>query len=131
MKLKKVLYELYDSEVQGILSQRERKSHNLDREIRLEGEADKVIYIFWDDERVQFCVGFDDNRRYQSDPESIIEVTQWPLWKGFIGKEITIKFVEPDNELIELTDGSHWLYFWAGGEGGSDFLSVSIIPPKP
>lgn len=60
-------------------SVRKKKLHEIDGEIRLEGETGDVININWNEKPVRFCVGFNGERWNQTEPETILEVTQWPI----------------------------------------------------
>ena len=129
MKLRNIEYELYESEYDYVSNMSNSKLNELDREIKLEFDNGKIIYIYWTDEPVQFCVGFGENRSYITKPEKTIETTKWKLWAPFIGTNIDIKYTEKDHEMIELSNENHSLFLWAGGENGSDTLCVSSEKP--
>lgn len=130
MKLDNVIYELYDSEYEYALGLSNSIKHELDREVRLEFDDDTVIYVHWSDEPIQFCVGYKSTRAYSTEPEKTINVSGWAMWLPFINKEINIAYIEDDNEMIEISAEKNSLFFWAGGDTGSDTLSISAQKPK-
>ena len=130
MKLNKVIYELYDSEYEYAMGLSDSEKHELDREVRLEFDDDTVTYVYWSDEPIQFCVGYKSTRAYSTEPEKIINVSNWPMWQPFINNEINIAYIEDNNEMIEISTKNNSLFFWAGGNHGSDTLCVSTQKPK-
>jgi hypothetical protein len=81
MKLKRVIYELYEIDFGNLKGQSDSESHEIDREIYLEFETGEKFYFSWCSEPVQYCIGFKSERFNVNEPEHVIDATNWKVWR--------------------------------------------------
>lgn len=85
MKLKRVIYELYDIDLVTLHDQLEW--HEIDREICLEFDNGCRKYFSWCNESVQYLVGIQDHRFNVNEPDHVIDASEWIMWAGLIGSK--------------------------------------------
>ncbi len=130
MKLKRVVYELYDADMQSL--SKDDDWHELDREISLNFEGDKKIYISWCDTPVQFCVSYQDSRFNRNEPDHHIDVSSWRIWQNLIGFDLKLLYLEESRQVLHLKGEKCSVYLSSQSQGSwlSDVLHISSKRPK-
>ena len=130
MKLKRVIYELYEVDLVALHDQPEW--HEIDREIFLEFDNGDRRYFSWCDEPVQYSVGSNDHRFNMNEPDHVIDATEWNMWLGLIGSEIDFIYHDESHQVLELRgqNGSVYLSAQEQGSWQADVLHISNAPPK-
>jgi len=127
MKLKRVIYELYEVDFGSLKGESGSDSHEIDREIYLEFESGKRVYFSWCYEPVQYCIGFQSSRFNASEPDHVIEATNWNIWRDLIGQNLNFVFIDESHQVLELK-GQISSVFLSSQEQGSwvaDVLHIS------
>ena len=74
---------------------------------------------------VNFCVSYSLTPHLSGQIDMISDMTHSFIWQRFIGKEITLTYREPEQALLEISDGIDSVWCWAEGSFGSDVLHIS------
>jgi len=130
MKLKNVIYELYEVDLISLHDHPEW--HEIDREISLEFENGEKKYFSWCGEPVQYSVGVQDHRFNVNEPDHVIDATSWDLWQGLIGEEIEFISHDESHQVLELKGQSKSVYLSSQERGSwqADVLHISTKLPK-
>jgi hypothetical protein len=127
MKLKRVIYELYEVDFRSLKGESNSDSHEIDREIYLEFESGKKIYFSWCNEPVQYCVGFQSIRFNANEPDHVIEATNWSVWRELIGQVTSFVFTDETHQILELKGQTSSVYLSSQEQGSwvADVLHIS------
>ena len=127
MKLKRVIYELFEIDFGNLKGQSDSESHEIDREIYLEFDTGEKFYFSWCSEPVQYCIGIKLERFNVTEPEHVIDTTNWKVWRELIGQEISFVFVDESHQILELQAQSSSTYLSSQEHGVciSDVLHIS------
>ncbi|WP_046004323.1 hypothetical protein [Pseudoalteromonas rubra] len=127
MKLKRVIYELYEVDFGLLKGESESDSHEIDREIYLEFESGEKVYFSWCYEPVQYCIGFQSIRFNAHEPDHIVEATDWNVWRDLIGQELSFVFTDESHQILELKGQTSSVYLSSQEQGSwvADVLHVS------
>lgn len=131
MKLKRVIYELYDIDLVSLHDQLEW--HEIDREICLEFDGDCRRYFSWCNEPVQYSVGIRDHRFNVNEPDHVIDVSEWTIWEGLIGSDIDFIYRDELHQVLELRGKSGSVYLSSQEQGSwqADVLHISNALSAP
>jgi len=132
MRLARAIYELFESDMATLQGAEEQHSHEIDRELRLEFTDCSDLYIAWCSHPTQYAVGYQEKRWNVTDPEHIVDVSQWKIWRELIGQEISFVFHSPANQVLELR-GDRSSVYCSSQERGSwqaDVLHLSLEKPE-
>ncbi|MBH0014883.1 hypothetical protein [Pseudoalteromonas sp. NGC95] len=127
MKLKRVIYELFEIDFGSLKGQSDSESHEIDREIYLEFETGEKLYFSWCNEPVQYCIGFKSERFNDNEPDHVIDATNWKVWRDLIGQDISFVFTDESHQILHLKSQSSSTYL-SSQENGSwvaDVLHIS------
>lgn len=136
MKLTAVIYELFESDLDGLDNDPGLNSHEIEREIKFVFDDASTIYISWCREPVQYAVGYQNKSWFEPPPGITLDATNWPLWQPLSGQVISLGFLDADHQILEIKTiagavycssfspslGDHWL---------ADVLNISAaVPPS-
>jgi hypothetical protein len=135
MKLLRVVYELFESDAQSLDQQVDLTWHEIDREIRLEGQNGEKIYISWGWQSSPVMYAIETSpQAFCTPPAPVIrDMSGSSAWAGLIGKEVTFAFLESDHQILEVRCGKTSVYcssydfhraLWM-----MDVLHISVAPP--
>ena len=129
MRLKKVFYELYESETTWLEANISRNLHYLDREVHLEFDDNDSLFISWKEVGQGtfhgFVVHYQNKRHFNQPAPLLIEVSQTNIWKNLIGKDLSFEYCERYKRELEIISDGHSVWCWTEGEHGSDVLHLS------
>ncbi|MCF7513630.1 hypothetical protein L3V43_06990 [Pseudoalteromonas sp. L23] len=127
MKLKRVVYELYEVDFVSLEGEADSDFHEIDREIFLEFESGEKIYFSWCSEPVQYCIGFRPERFNANEPDHAVDTTSWKIWRNLIGQDISFVFIDDSHQVLELKGQSSSTYLSSQERGSwvADVLHVS------
>lgn len=130
MKLKRVIYELYEVDLATLHDHPEW--HEIDREIFLEFENGVRKYFSWCSEPVQYSVGIQDHRFNVNEPDHVIDASSWSMWRSLIGSEVELISHNDSHQIIEIRGQSQSVYLSSQERGSwlSDVLHVSVTLPE-
>ena len=100
---------MYESDLESI--DFHSNSHELDREVRLEFDESKFIYISWTSEPEQYCIGQKSISWFENKPEKIKSVSDLPLFSSIINKECEINYVNKKHQILKVSSTSGAIYF--------------------
>lgn len=131
MILKRVIYELFESDFGALCGRANSAYHEIDREIYLEFETGQKYYFSWCSEPEQYCIGFKPERFNKNEPERIIDASSWQVWHALIGQEISFMFTDETHQILELKSlpSSVYLSSQERGSWGADVLHISKVLP--
>jgi hypothetical protein len=127
--LKKVCLEFFDHE-------RETASPNsslLDRQVRLHGNESEFLYISWTWERQKgpndphYSIGINKDSFFNSPPCFEIDASSSDLWSGLVGQEISLEFLDPDSQILQVKSPQSVIYCYTWGV---DTVSISGTDPR-
>jgi hypothetical protein len=127
MKLKRVIYELYEIDFGSLKGQTDSESHEIDREIYLEFETGERFYFSWCNEPVQYCIGFKPERFNENELDHVLDATHWKVWCELIGQDISFVFADESHQILELKGLSSSVYLSSQERGSwvADVLHIS------
>ena len=129
MRVKRVSYELFESDLSSLNETSEW--HEIDREIVLEFEDGNHMYFSWCGEPVQYSICSKNNRFFKNEPENIMDVTNWEMWRKLVGEEIRLAYHDSCHQVLEIKGQSTSVYL-SSQENGSwqaDVLHISKEKP--
>ncbi|MBZ2191607.1 hypothetical protein JFJ09_05190 [Pseudoalteromonas arctica] len=131
MKLKRVIYELFEMDFGNLKGKSDSDSHEIDCEIYLEFETGEKFYFSWSSKPVQYCIGFKSERFNVNDPAHLIEATHWKVWRELIEEEISFVFIDESHQILELKAQSSSTYLSSQEHGiyFTDVLHISKALP--
>lgn len=130
MKVKRVIYELYQSDLDCL--KKNSEWHEIDREVIFEFEDGLHTYCSWNGEPVQYSIGSSNRRFFINEPDHIIDVTNWEIWHKLIGEQIRLIYHDSCHQVLEIKGQSTSVYL-SSQENGSwqaDVLHISKEKPK-
>lgn len=129
MKLKRVIYELYEIDLVSLHNHPEW--HEIDREIFLEFDNGERRYFSWCSEPVQYSVGSQDHRFNVNEPDHVIDVSKWGMWEGLIGHEVDFIYHDESHQILELRGSTKSVYLSTQEQGSwlTDVLHISNEQP--
>lgn len=130
MKLKRVIYELYEVDLGSLHDHPEW--HEIDREIFLEFDNGEKRYFSWCNEPVQYSVGVQEHRFNVNEPDHVIDASEWDMWRGLIGNEVYFISHNDSNHILELRGQNSSVYLSSQERGSwlADVLHISITLPE-
>ena len=130
MKLKRVIYELYEVDLRSLNDH--PGWHEIDREIYLEFDNGDRKYFSWCSEPVQYSVGIQDHRFNLNEPDHVIDVSDWSMWRGLIGNEVEVIGHDESHQVMEIRGQSRSVYLSSQEQGSwlADVLHVSATLPE-
>ncbi len=130
MKLKRVIYELYEVDLVSLHDHPEW--HEIDREIFLEFDNGERVYFSWCNEPLQYSVGSKDQRFNANEPDHVIDASGWDMWQGLIGNELEFISRDDANQIIEIKGQNNSVYLSTQERGSwlADVLHISITLPE-
>lgn len=131
MKLKRVIYELYEIDFVSLQGESLSESHEIDREIYLEFESGEKVYFSWCNVPVQYCIGYKSERFNNNEPDHVVDATNWKIWCDLIGQEISFVFIDDSHQVLELKGQSSSTYLSSQERGSwvADVLHISKSLP--
>ncbi len=127
MKLAKVFYELFGGESEGVLQN--PLEHEIDREVHLLFSDLPDIYITWQSKPVQYCLGISETTSFSPPIHEILDMSDGPLWKGLIGREVLVEFQSGNRRHILVSaEGAEQVHLLSYDE---DIVRIRRTPPLP
>jgi hypothetical protein len=135
MILSRVVYELFDHEVEWLAAHPNPEAVELRRQVRLELDGNAKVFVAWtwfpsgDD----FYVAFSPTSFCIGDSDGFVDASDWPLWSGLIGREIVLAYRdESTKQVLEVRSENATVLCCSFGRGvwHIDCLCVSGQMPK-
>jgi hypothetical protein len=131
MVLSRVIYELYESEVEEIDAR--SASSELGRQLRLEFDDGSKIHVAWtwDDVTEGYYVEFKATTFCTDAPEVERDVSRWPAWSPLVGQSVELKYRDAKHQVVEIRSQNGVVFCCSYGSGhwGMDVLHVSASLP--
>ncbi|MDN3650809.1 hypothetical protein QWZ13_18080 [Reinekea marina] len=130
MKLKRVIYELYEVDLVSLNINQEW--HEIDREIYLEFEGGEKKYFSWCNKPAQYSVGVQNHRFNTNEPDHVVDASNWNMWQGLIGNEIELISRGNLHQILEIKGQGKSVYLSSQEQGSwlSDVLHISSTLPE-
>jgi hypothetical protein len=129
MMLTRVVYDLYESDLAFLEERWQQTSHELGREVRLEG-LEGTTFVSWQERNGQFSVVHGTTQFFHGEPEARRDVSDSRLWRDAIGKRVSLEPLDSTGGCVALRWATGGVYFSAAADGHeSDMLTVAIDPP--
>lgn len=136
MRLLKVTYNLFESDVNRLDSKPNAAFHVLDREIVLSDEDSKETYISWiqtasAEGNVICSIACQETSFFTNEPV-VRDMTLHQFWHPLIGRELTFCDTDPDHQILEIRSADHSVYCssYEDGRWGVDVVHVSLVAPS-
>jgi hypothetical protein len=103
MLLRRVIYELFDWEVEALSPDRGAGRDELYRQIRLEGADGVRVYVSWDWGRghPDYFLSW-SAESFFTDSGVYLDVSGSPLWRPLIGQQVTVEYRDRSCQVIEV-----------------------------
>jgi hypothetical protein len=132
--LSRVVYELFDHEVEWLAAHPAPEAVELRRQLRLELEGNSKVFIAWtwfpsgDD----FHVAFANTSFCTGEPDGVVDASEWPLWSGLIGREIELSHRdESTKQVLEVRGGNLTVLCCSFGRGMWHIDSLCVCGQLP
>jgi hypothetical protein len=112
MILNRALYELCSSEANKTID----NINVLNRQMMLEVDPIRTIYISWVWGRENkagdrcFSLGYRDHSYFTDSAHKILNVSNEPMWRPFIGNSIELSFIDDDYRILRLRNKEDSIY---------------------
>jgi hypothetical protein len=131
IKVARIVYELFESDAVWLDKNPLAEVHELDREIRLEGESGGEIYISWCTDPVQYAIGISNKSFFSPLAPVVRDMTDSVMWSGIAGQTVTLRFLDDHHQVLEIRSESGIIYCWTSEfeMAGLDVVNVSKHKP--
>jgi hypothetical protein len=125
--LSRVIYELFEADLESLVSPSSDEEHGIDREIRLELSDGASKYISWCSDPVQYCVGVQPHSFFKPGGAVTRDVSVHPLWQRLIGEPLELVVLDANCQVLELRSSlaSVFVSSQERGQWEADTLTVS------
>lgn len=131
MKLAQVLYEIFESDAEHLDEVQLGRIHEIDREIRLIGDAGESTFISWCSDPVQYAVGISNVSFFDQPIPVIRDMSESEFWKSLVGQDIVFNFIDKHHQVLEIgLDEKVYCWTSAYEEEGQDTLFISTERPR-
>ena len=130
--LSRVVYELFESDVEELNAAAATKSHTIDREVRLEFSNGGVRYISWCSEPEQYCIGVKESSFFKPGGAVSRDVSDHPLWRESVGRVVSLVVLDAEHQILEVRAevSSTYLSTQENGHWYSDAVTISGNKPN-
>lgn len=70
-----MIYELYESDAQGLDHDPDARRHLIDRQVKLAFADASDVYVSWTSTPVQFAIGYQDQSFFVNEPDQVRDMT--------------------------------------------------------
>ena len=131
MVLSRVIYELFESELEGIdlLS----TPAELGRQLRLEFDDGSKTYVAWTwgDVSEDYYVEFTGTTFCVDTPEAERDASQSPVWSPLVGQPVELTYRDAEHQVVEIRSRDAAVFCCSYGRGywHMDVLHISTTLP--
>ena len=129
-----VSYRLLDGEEEALQDASHNRVHDFGGELVLTFEGGRRVFVSWVDEPVQYAIGLSEATHFIPDAALVEhDVSASATWTDFLGKDVALDFVVPDNQVLEVSCGSARLLLcsFERGQWWADEVTVCREMPAP
>ena len=134
MILRRVWYELFESEVRWLDTHPQCEYVELGRQLRLELADDNTVYVAWKWGWLgsDYFVDFTGKSYYTGSAEVEREASASSLWSPLIGRPVEFAYRGEGRQVLEVRSGESVVYCCSFGKGcwGMDILHVAARLPE-
>jgi hypothetical protein len=104
MLLRRVVYELFDWEVEGFASRLLSGYHELRRQVRLEGADGGRVYLSWawGQGQPDYFLAHGGDSFFTGPPHAELDVSGSPEWESLVGWEVEVRYRDGSRQVIEV-----------------------------
>ena len=132
MRLNKVTYELFESDVIYLSSLEKSDPHEIDREIRLSFDGEEDVFISWEQTsafgRIYFMMSFGTQCHFGNEAVSQ-DYSEHAFWRPLVGAEIQISHVDFLKQAVRISSSSYEVFCYAR-ENSNWGRDVTQITPR-
>jgi hypothetical protein len=133
-KLLATHYRLFQVDESVVGSADRNETHSFGSELVLTFLEAQQIFVSWVNEPVQHSVGMKDTSYFLPDAEfTLHEVSGSRMWAGLVGRDVSLKFTAPDNQILEIASTKDHVLVcsFQRGHWGADELTIcKVAPPR-
>jgi len=115
MRLSKVVYEIYQSDLVGLEGCNWEEPHELDGQVRLEFVDMDPMFVSWIQDKDDFHVSCQNKSFFAVELEERRDMSKSQVWGALIGREIDVAFLSKDAYVLAIRSSGDRVYCWAIG----------------
>ena len=113
MKLSKVIYEIYRSDLAYLEKRDWKEPHELDGQVRLEFTDMDPAYVSWVQDKDDFHASYQDKSFFKVELEETKDMSSSQVWEPLIEREIDLAFLDQDACVVAIRSKDKRVYCWA------------------
>ncbi len=133
MQLRRVWYELFQSDLDALESRGWAVPHEIDGQLRLEFDDADAAYISTVQHLDRFRADYEGESYFVTTLPHQHEVSAHPLWTPLIGSSIDLAFLDRSHQVVAIRSPTQRVYCcsWEAGSWEADQLLVCRSLPRP
>jgi hypothetical protein len=131
-KLLAVRYRLLEGEEAAVLSAAKNDTHDFGGELVLTSQGCPDVFISWVNKPAQYSIGTKSSSHFIPDAAlTDFDVTSTSMWSGLVGHEVSMEFVAPHHQILEISSSTDRLLLCSFELGGwfADEVTICREPP--
>ena len=132
MLLQQVTYHVFEHEISEPWVTEGASWHQTDGQIVLTFRDEKPIFLSWSSDLVQYNMAQRDHSFFNEGSLTEVDMTQHPCWLQLVGKEIELKFVDTEHQVLVVSNDEASVFVSSQYDDGSfcgDCVRVSQTNP--
>lgn len=132
-KLASVCYRVFEGEEAIVDVAAVGSVHDIGGEVVITFQDGQRIFISWVSKPVQYAVGMNDASYFLPDALVDCDVSRTEMWRGLVGKEVSLDFVAADNQVLKVSSPTHHVLLcsFERGHWWADELTICREMPAP
>lgn len=130
--LRRVVYELFVSDLVEVDDPACAEAHTIDRELRLDWDDGSATFVSWTSRPVMYCIGAQPTSFFLPNDEAVTrDMSASALWAPLIGRPAALRFCDDDHQVLAVGDGRATVYCAAYEQGAwrCDVVRICAAPP--
>ncbi len=131
MILSNVQYQLFESDAWWLDKNYKLSYHEIDGEIKLEFEDQVSLHISWDSQPAQYCICYGSQAFFSKGLPVTRPLTKSSIWRKLVGKDICLKFLDNEQQVLEIRSGENTVYCCSMEDGNWWMNTIHVTNQKP
>ncbi len=133
-KLTAICYRLLQGEESAVNAAASGETHDFGGEVVLAFQGGRKLFVSWVSEPVQYAIGTSDSSHFLPDASlTDFDVSTSAIWSDLIGQDVSLRFVAPENQVLEVSSPTARLMLcsYERGHWWADEVTVCKEAPAP
>jgi hypothetical protein len=111
MILKRIQYEMFESDADWLDHHLDTPFHEIDGQIRLDlVGSERPLFISWNQVEVMFEIATGPESLFSKSLPVVRDMSSNKIWRDLIGKDISWEHLGKHRQVLRITDGSSSVY---------------------